>query len=459
MVCILAAFMLTGARAQPAPGPTTSEVKTGDQKAPDPNALCPAHFPPETPSAAETPHGTMRIQPGTRWQPVGGEIQFALTSMEKPPENVSVYFAWENGRTANKDFCHRSPRVRLLPRAANTDDTTYLYAAAVPRFEAEQPWIEGAGHRDATSIVPFADVYVHGSIPVDKDKPVDFILTDRLGISSPWAVYAIVCVVTAVAFGLLTHWARRRGISGGWLLRIISSTNGVASLSQFQIFLWTAVIGVGVVYVMMLSGNLIDIPIATLGLLGVSGFALVGSKIQAGADGSPQRMGAPGSVTNLAVAGTPTHNVVVLNWVAPASAQAPFSYTVQKRLAGAGHWSNVASDIGGPPYAISGLTVDTAYDFQVFAVNAGGAGPAAALLNVRTAAAAPAVVAGAPGQVTGVDARVLSAHAVELRWAEIAPQPDSFTVQYRKAGTLPWAKDTVEAVAPATVGGLDGGTD
>jgi hypothetical protein len=61
--------------------------------------------------------------------------------------------------------------------------------------------------------------------------------------------------------------------------------------------------------------------------------------------------------------------------------------------------------------------------------------------------------------VTGVDARVLSAHAVELRWAEIAPQPDSFTVQYRKAGTLPWAKDTVEAVAPATVGGLDGGTD
>jgi len=163
-------------------------------------------------------------------------------------------------------------------------------------------------------------------------------------------------------------------------------------------------------------------------------------------------------VTNMVVAGAPTDNSVVLNWTAPASAQAPFSYTVQMRLAGAGHWGNVASDIGGPPYAVAGLTMNTAYDFQVFAINAGGAGPTATLLNVMTAAAPAGVAAGAPGQVTGVSARALSDQAIEVRWAALAPQPGSYTVQYRVAGTLPWATDSVDAVTPRAVARLDGGT-
>jgi Fibronectin type III domain len=462
----VAAFMLTAAHAQTpdsnasAPqGQTTTQANPSDKKAPSSEDLCPADYPPATPRAAETPHGTMKIQPDTRWQPVGGEVRFALTSMEKPPENVAVYFAWEGNRKADKNLCHRSPRVRLLPRAANADDTTYFYAALVPSFGDNSPWIEGWGHRQSKSTVPIADVYVHGSIPIDKDKEVAFILTDTLGISSPWIVYGIVLVVSILAFGVLSWWARTRNIPGGWLLRIISSPNGAASLSQFQIFLWTGVIGVGVVYVMMLSGNLIDIPVATLGLLGVSGLALVGSKLQAGADATPQRVGAPGSVTNLAVAGAPTHDTVVLNWTAPANAQAPFSYTVQMRLSGAGHWSNVASDIGGPPYAVTGLAVGTSFDFQVFAINAGGAGPTAMLLNVPTAAAAAGAPAGTPGQVTGVTATVMSDRAIELRWAPLAPQPDSYSVQYRKAGTLPWATASTEAVMPATVGGLDSGRE
>jgi hypothetical protein len=457
------ALMIGGAWAQTAPGAasggqTTTQAEAAAKKPPTETELCPSTFPPETPTAAETPHGTMQVQPGTRWQPVGGEVQFALTGMEKPPDNVTVYFAWEDER-GKSDFCHRSPRVRLLPRTATTADTTYLYAALVPSLDTTGAWWVGSGHEKSTSTVPIVNVYVHGVIPVDANKPVAFILTDTLGISSPWIVYLIVIAFSALAFGLLTWWAHKRGLPGGWLLRIISSPNGVASLSQFQVFIWTAVIGVGVVYVMMLSGNLIDIPVATLGLLGVSGFALVGAKLQAGTDGSPQRIGAPGAVTSLAVAGAPTHNAVVLSWTAPASAQAPFSYTVQMRLAGAGHWGNVASDIGGPPYAVAGLDVNTAYDFQVFAINAGGAGPTAVLLNVSTAAAAAGAAAGAPGQVTGVDTRVLSDQAIELRWAALAPQPNSYTVRYRVAGTLAWATDSVAAVAPRTVAGLDGGID
>jgi hypothetical protein len=378
--------------------------------------------------------------------------------MEKPPDNVTVYFAWEDQR-GNSGFCHQSRRVRLMPRTATTADTTYIYAALVPSLDSNGAWLVGSDHEKSTSTVPIVDVYVHGVIPVDAGKSVAFVLTDTLGISSPWVVYPFVVAGSLLAFALLTWWAKKRKIRGGWLLRIISSPNGVASLSQFQIFLWTAVIGVGVVYVMMLSGNLIDVPVATLGLLGVSGFALVGSKLQAGADGSPQRIGAPGAVTNLAVAGAPTDNSVVLNWTAPASAPTPFSYTVQMRLAGAGHWGHVASDIGGPPYAVAGLDLNTAYDFQVFAINAGGAGPTTVLLNVRTAAAqAVGAAVGAPGQVTGVQTRALSDQAIELRWAPQAPQPNSYTVRYRVAGTLAWATDSVAAVTPRTVGGLDSGT-
>jgi Fibronectin type III domain len=463
IVCAVVALLMGGARAQTAPSGTTSgqtatPAEAAVKKPPTEADLCPSTFPPETPPAAETPHGTMQVQPGTRWQPVGGEVQFALTGMEKPPDNVTVYFAWEDER-GKSDFCHQSRRVRLLPRTATTADTTYLYAALVPSLDTTGVWRVGSDHEKSTSTVPVVNVYVHGVITVDTNKPVAFILTDTLGISSPWIVYLIVIAFSALAFGLLTWWAHKRGLPGGWLLRIISSPSGVTSLSQFQVFVWTAVIGVGVVYVMMLSGNLIDIPVATLGLLGISGFALVGSKLQAGADGSPQRISAPGSVTNLAVAGAPTHNAVVLNWTAPASAQAPFSYTVQMRLAGAGHWGNVASEIGGPPYAVSGLSMNMAYDFQVFAINAGGAGPTTVLLNVSTAAAPAGAAAGAPGQVTGVDTRALSDQTIELRWAEPTPRPGSYTVQYRVAGTLPWATDSVEAVAPRTVARLNGGTD
>ena len=261
IVCAAVALLIGGARAETAPvaasgAPTSTQVDSTLKKPPTEADLCPSTFPPETPQAAETPHGTMQVQPGTRWQPVGGEVQFALTGMEKPPDNVTVYFAWEDQR-GKTGFCHQSRRVRLMPRTATTADTTYLYAALVPSLDSNGVWVVGSDHEKPTSTVPIVDVYVHGVIPVDAGKPVAFVLTDTLGISSPWVVYALVVAGSVLVFGLLAWWAKKRDIPGGWLLRIISSPNGVASLSQFQIFIWTAVIGVGVVYVMMLSGNLI----------------------------------------------------------------------------------------------------------------------------------------------------------------------------------------------------------
>ena len=64
------------------------------------------------------------------------------------------------------------------------------------------------------------------------------------------------------------------------ILRVITTTKGYASLSQFQIVLWTFVVGSSVIYVMALSGELIKITTGTLVLLGISGTAALSSQLK-----------------------------------------------------------------------------------------------------------------------------------------------------------------------------------
>jgi hypothetical protein len=61
-------------------------------------------------------------------------------------------------------------------------------------------------------------------------------------------------------------------------LRIISTPSGCASLSQLQIVVWTLVVAALAVYVMALSGDLIEITNGTLVLLGIAGAAAIGAK-------------------------------------------------------------------------------------------------------------------------------------------------------------------------------------
>jgi hypothetical protein len=68
------------------------------------------------------------------------------------------------------------------------------------------------------------------------------------------------------------------------LLRIIASGRNYASLSQAQIILWTLVVGASAVYVMALSGDLIEITGGTLVLLGISGTASVAAKWKSASD-------------------------------------------------------------------------------------------------------------------------------------------------------------------------------
>ena len=424
---------------------------------PDPNKPC--IWPIAQPALPDADaHAAMAILPSTRWQPIGGDVQFELTGMAKPLDSVSVYFTWSDPKHRLPIYCLPSLHVRLLPRVPDDDGQTYRYAARIPALSTGSYFrIVGSDHWDVSaSTVPLADMYVDG-ITTDTVKDVRF--TAIVGITTRWVAMVTAVVSVVAVWGLLAFWVRTRRIPGGAVLGIISTPNGVASLSQFQILIWTFVIGGGVVYVMMLSGNLIDIPASTLGLLGITGFALVGSKLKANADGSPQRISAPGAVTSLTVVGSPTANTVVLSWAAPAGADQPLGYTIQMQLGGTGMWESVAHDIAGPPYAVIGLTQNTAYQFQVFATNPAGAGPATVPVTATTAAVAP------PGNAAGILAQVTNLIAtaqdsrILLSWATPAPAPDAYTVQYRPAGTLPWATYSTTANTPFVMLGLNSGTD
>jgi len=123
--------------------------------------------------------------------------------------------------------------------------------------------------------VPVADMQVIATVrgPDGKDMQLSIVLP--VGITS--ASSAVVLVLASLAVAL---FALNRMISGptvlpksGVLLKLISTNDGRASLSQFQIVLWTCVVAGSAIYVMVLSGSLIAITSGTLVLLGIAGAA------------------------------------------------------------------------------------------------------------------------------------------------------------------------------------------
>jgi len=97
----------------------------------------------------------------------------------------------------------------------------------------------------------------------------------------------------------------------------------------------------------------------------------------------------PGAITGLAV-GTATNTTLPLSWTNPASGGAIADITVQYRTpSGTGTWVTASSTVPASQtsYTINGLTAGTAYDVQVFATNASGAGTADVLSNVSTGSA------------------------------------------------------------------------
>ena len=130
---------------------------------------------------------------------------------------------------------------------------------------------------------------------------------------------------------------------------------------------------------------------AALRVATYSGGTVVFATIAGGTSGGTAPA-VPGQVTGLA-ASSPTTNGVALNWSAPTSGGTASSYTIQYRVTGTTTWSTFTTGMATTSGAVTGLAASTAYDFQVFAVNGGGAGQPSAVANATTAAVAGAVTA------------------------------------------------------------------
>jgi len=163
----------------------------------------------------------------------------------------------------------------------------------------------------------------------------------------------------------------------------------------------------------------------------------------------------------VASAGSPAYSAVALSWTAPATGGLygpATSYVVQYRVHGSGSWTTAASSVMSASYMVTGLSHDTAYDFQVFGVNSVGAGAASSMVTLTTDYAPP----NAP-MVSSV-APVNDGTTSELAVTWTAPATDSthdaatgYNLQYSIHGAGSWTLVTGVA-SPYTITGLSAGT-
>jgi hypothetical protein len=209
------------------------------------------------------------------WQARGGEIQFTVQSFVAIPADASVLvcFRWASPSESNREFIARRPsRLEL-----NSNRTRLTVTTTVPNDLGPRP----SSVETALPLVPLAEVRILAINNGTKTVAAD--ATAVIGITYPWAAFLFTLVTVGLGFLVLHVAASQRlqhpGIrQAHWLLRIISTPSGFASLSQFQILLWTFVVAASAVYVMSLSGQLVQITNGMLVLLGIAGAAGIGAK-------------------------------------------------------------------------------------------------------------------------------------------------------------------------------------
>lgn len=207
------------------------------------------------------------------WQAQNGIIEFTVRSLTAIPADASVYvcFGWKSEG--------KLPSIPSRPSALelSSDGKTLKVTTTVPAL--------GAKPEQTEYVLPFLHVVPIAAVRIlaIKDTTVAADAATTIGITYPLVaiIFALATVVIGfwILYVALTWRLEDKGIrSANWLLQIISTPSGYASLSQLQILLWTFVVAASAVYVMSLSGQLIEITSGTLTLLGIAGAAALGAK-------------------------------------------------------------------------------------------------------------------------------------------------------------------------------------
>lgn len=229
------------------------------------------------------------------WQPFGGQFEFTVKTAKQLPANalVKVCYRWKLRKGDPRKY-YDSGATHLLDRQQDSIKVTATVAGIPdqPAWRASSTNNPNIEPRVGDFAIPFVDLVplVDGRVLLlDTDDSPIADVTGTVGITSTGFAWIIVIVTIAGAFTLLWRISRKR-LPGTHkcspLLSVITTRRGYASLSQFQIILWTFVVIASAAYVMALSGDFIDITTGTLALLGISGSATVIAKAKSEADAS-----------------------------------------------------------------------------------------------------------------------------------------------------------------------------
>ena len=216
------------------------------------------------------------------WQPQGGDIQFTVRSFQAiPPEaSVVVCFRWKTTSESNADYIEKLPsRLEL-----SSDGKLLKVTTTVPKNLGKQP----SDIDTRLALVPLADVQI---LAINKQQELTADAATVIGITYPWLAMLFALMAVIIGSMLLYIAAAQRlrhpGIlQASWMLRAISTPSGFASLSQLQIIVWTFVVIASAVYVMSLSGQLLEITNGMLVLLGIAGLAAIGAKAHSETQGA-----------------------------------------------------------------------------------------------------------------------------------------------------------------------------
>ena len=244
------------------------------------------------------------------WQPIGGTIQFTVKSFVviRSDALVFVCFRWKSPT---------SEPIEALPSQFDLSGggTLLKVTTTVP---------DGLGPPPADVatalpyVVPLAEVRIlainnketaaNSKETAADNKETRADVTTAIGITHPWVASVFAMATVALGFVVMHIAVGRRlkhpGIlKANWLLRIISTPSGFASLSQLQILLWTFVVAASAVYVMSLSGQLIEITTGMLFLLGIAGAAGIGAKAHFEAQGATAEAAAAKAAADSAAPG------------------------------------------------------------------------------------------------------------------------------------------------------------
>jgi hypothetical protein len=221
----------------------------------------------------------------TVWRPRGGEVRFTLNSDGKPAQvaNLRVCFRWAAAdKTALQRFALiESPMVRAIGRTSFGAE----YGAQVPSLPPAAFFKSGTGIQfTALHLVPVAEMVVEATTENGRIDVASF----QVGVSSVKLAGSVTILSIAMMLLLIRQFARKAGAGGSnWILSFVADHSGYADIAQFQLILWTTVIGAGAIFAMSLSGTLLDISSSTLVFIGIASMTALAVRLLGSSEDQP----------------------------------------------------------------------------------------------------------------------------------------------------------------------------